>query len=429
MRYAVRNGRWRYVVRNGLACGKRSWIIGVSLIQQTERTVVQQFFLSLGNRLCRLDLAPDGAMREVDSLDMPCNIQYACADAARGLLYVICSNGGVASRGDTHWLMTVAVRDAAMRLVGESIALRYRPIHVALDRAGHQLLVAYNLPAAVTVHALDDAGRVSEFVAAAEGQDLVGWFPHQVLPMPGMDAMLLTCRGDDATADRPENPGSLRVLRVSRSQPRDATLVQVVAPRGGLGFGPRNCGFHPTAPWLYAVLERQNGLAWFRLRPDGIAPELRGTVTLLERPESLVRPQLGGALAMHPSGRFAYAVNRSHAVMPDGDQFVWAGAENSIAVFGLDIETGAPQLLQHAPLAGLHARCIDLAHGGHLLVAAIRQPSARRVGHGIESCPAGLSVFRVAADGRLSLQRHHPIDVAGHQIFWAGAMPDATSTG
>lgn len=410
--------------------------------------VTQQFFLSIGSMLCRHDLSADGGLRETGTLGMPCNIQYACADARRGLLYVLCSNGGVGSRGDTHWLLTVAVRETAMRVVGEPVALPYRPIHASIDPAGGRLLVAYNLPAAVSVHALDGESACAQAAVCMavgegeggeeEGKNVPGWFPHQILPMPGTDAMLLTCRGDDATAGHAENPGSLRVLRVRRvegAQPQRLTLVQVVAPRGGFGFGPRNCAFHPTAPWLYAVLERQNRLAWFRMRSEGIAPEPSGAVALLERPDAIVRPQLGGALALHPSGRFAYAVNRSHAVVRDGDALVWAGGENSIAVFALDADTGEPSLLQHARIDGLHARCIDFAHGGTLLVAAIRQSSMRRVegirgiaAARIERCPAGLSMFRVGPDGRLSLVRHHPIDVGDNQIFWAGTMPDTTST-
>lgn len=87
--------------------------------------------------------------------------------------------------------------------------------------------------------------------------------------MPDSDALLLTCRGDDASEHRAENPGSLRVLRVEERQLRS---IQVVAPANGLGFGPRNAVFHPAFPWLYVVLERQNALALFLREGARIAP-------------------------------------------------------------------------------------------------------------------------------------------------------------
>lgn len=381
---------------------------------------VQAFFAAIGRRLHRYALAADGAMRLVDTLDMPWPVQYACHHAQRGLLYVACSNGGVGHAGHAHGLAVVDAGGTALRLVGDVLALPHRPIHAALDLAGCRLLVAYNRPAALTVHALDADGQATGPWVAVAGTDLMGWFPHQVLPMPGSDTLLLTCRGDDATASEPEHPGSLRVLRLQHDGP---VVAQHVAPRHGIGFGPRNSGFHPTAPVLYTVLERQNRLSWFPVDQGRIGSEPAGSVDVLERPATIVRPQLGGALALHPSGRWAYVVNRSHAVVQHSGRTVCGGGENSVAVFGLDAATGAPQLLQHAALAGLHARCMVLTHGGSLLVAAIRQRSARRTDDGVVDCPAGFSVFSVADDGRLTLRQHHAVDVGEHQLFWAGCGP------
>lgn len=380
----------------------------------------EYFFAAVGDRLICYALDADGRMREIAALAMPCNVQYACLDPARALLYVACSNGGVGSRGDRHRLALVAV-DGAMRMLMDPIALPHRPIHAALDLAGHRLLIAYNLPAAVTVHALDGEGRVDRCIGHWEGADLVGWFPHQILPVPGSDEVLLTCRGDDATAEGAENPGSLRVLRIGQDQAR---LVQAVAPRGGFGFGPRNCAFHPTEPWMYAVLERQNAPAMFQVREGRIAAQPACTVGMLQHPERIHRPQLAGALELHPNGRFAYAVNRSHAVVPDGPHMVWTGGENSIVVFRLHARTGEPVRIQAAPLQGLHARCIAIAQGGRLLVAALRQASQRRTDAGVEDCPAGFSILRIGHDGCLAPLDHVAVPVGTGQLFWAGSGQD-----
>lgn len=375
------------------------------------------FFVAVGARLVRYELRADGRLRELDALLMPCNVQYACWDSLRSLLYVACSNGGVRSRGDVHCLMCVQV-DAMLQQRGSRMALRHRPIHVSLDRLGQRLLVAYNLPAAVSVHRLDPSGVPGD-VQFADAQPSVGWFPHQILPLPHGDGLLLTCRGDDATVEDAEHPGSLRLLRCDEKE--GFQVRQVVAPGGGFGFGPRNCAFHPIQPWLYAVLERQNALALFHLDAGRVAAEPSWIVGLLERPHDVRSPQLGGAIVLHPGGRFAYVVNRAHGVTSFAGREVDAGGENSIAVFSLDRSTGEPVLVQSTPLRGQHARCVALAHGGTLLLAAIRQDSAHRMDGDVIDRHAGVSVFRIAADGRLEAMAHHCVVVGRDQLFWAGS--------
>ncbi len=114
----------------------------------------ESFFAAVGSRLIRYALDADGRMREAGALAMPCDVQYACLDRPRALLYVVCSNGGVGRSGDLHRLARVAL-DGPMRLLETPAPLPYRPIHAALDPAGRRLLIAYNLPAALTVHPLD----------------------------------------------------------------------------------------------------------------------------------------------------------------------------------------------------------------------------------------------------------------------------------
>ena len=389
-----------------------------SLMSCTEPTGVEWFFAAVGDRLIRYALSAKGDLRTTDTLFMPLPVQYACLDSARGLQYVVCSNGGVGRMGDRHCLVRVAV-DRPLRALEAPVQLPHRPIHVSLSRGGRRLFIAYNLPAAFSVIDLDATGRVSGEVTALGGEALAGWFPHQILPIPGRDnAVLLTCRGDDATPERAENPGSLRVLCLDESQPR---VSQVVAPRGGYGFGPRNCGFHPRLPWLYAVLERQNALVQFDLQDGRIAGVPACTVGLLQRPELVSRPQLAGALELHPGGHVAYVVNRSHAVVLDGPHAVWGQGENSIVVLRLDPATGAPTPVQFMPLQGLHARCMAIVHGGRMLVAAIRQDSLRRTESGLQPCPAGFSIFRIRDDGQLTAIAHVPEAVGDAQIFWAGA--------
>lgn len=383
-------------------------------------TVPFYFFAAVAGVLTRYRLAFDGGWQALDAIELPLDTQYACFHPSCPWLYVLCSNGGVARAGDRHALVTLRLDGPCMEAVGVPVALPFRPIHAAFDARGGRLLVAYNRPAALTVHPLDDEGRPETMQEPVTDPAVVGHFPHQVLPMPHGQGMLLVCRGDDATPTQAENPGSLRVLDIDGTS---NACTQVIAPQGGLGFGPRNGVFGPSAAWLQVVLERQNVLATFGVEHGKIEAAPRFTQSLLQRPDASRKPQLAGAIELDTEGRFAYVVNRSHAATWDQGCKVDAGGENSIVVFSLDAETGRPQRLQTVPLAGLHARCISLSPDGLWLVAAIRESSVRlEVGRFVDQ-PAGLQCFRVQRDGQLVLSRHIPLDDSAGPVFWAGFAP------
>lgn len=379
-----------------------------------------RFYAAVGSRLTRYRLHADGQVESSGNVELHLDVQYACLDPEETTLYCVCSNGGVDRDGDRHFLTALSIGDGALREKGARVALPHRPIHIALDRAADRLLIAYNRPAALSIHPLGVGGMVRATLGPFEGEPLVGHFPHQVLPMPARHAVLLVCRGDDATATRAENPGSLRVLALGDGEAR---CLRSVAPNGGFGFGPRNCAIHPNGAWLYAVLERQNALAMFRLDEEAIEPGPSFALCLLQRPGRVLRPQLAGAVLLHPDGRCGYAINRSHAGHVADGRLVDAGGENSVVVFDIDPGTGAPSIRQVVALPGVHARCFCLVDDGRSLVVGMRQPSAVERGEsGVLERPAGFSVFRVERDGGIVLSHHHGMDVGSSQIFWVGAQ-------
>ncbi|UHL63164.1 lactonase family protein [Paralcaligenes sp. KSB-10] len=377
----------------------------------------ESFFGAIGSRLVQYQLSQAGNLSECTSVMLPLNVQYGCFDAGRALAYVVCSDGGVSSAGNRHQLVQLSFGRRRFLLMGEPIELPHRPIHVVLDDNRRRLAVAYNRPAALTVHGLNKEGLVQGSAVRIDDPGVVGHFPHQAIPMPGSDDLLLTCRGDNATAEYGENPGSLRVIGVEGDK---AFCAQIVAPNGGFGFGPRNCAFHPKAPWLYAVLERQNALSMFRTLDGAIGVQPAFTVGLLDNPLAIQDPQLAGAIVVHPDGRTIYVVNRSHAKPPAHGLPMSGGGENSIVVFSVDPSNGRPRLLQRVALQGMHARCAMISQAGNLLIAAVRQPSLRRKAGKVTECPAGFSIFRIVENGRLDPLGHHAVNVGGDQLFWAG---------
>jgi 6-phosphogluconolactonase (cycloisomerase 2 family) len=384
----------------------------------------QDLLACIGRRLIRY-YPHDAGFTEQESVEMPLSVQYACFHPDRAVVYVACSNGGVGTPGDRHCLAQVELGETGMTVLKAPIALPYRPLHASVDPRQNRLVLAYNRPAAVTVHDLDAPGFVQGRGFLVEGGDVVGYFPHQIIPMPGGQDFLLSCRGDDASTSNKENPGSLRVLRYDGLR---MACKQAVAPNGGLGFGPRNCAFHPHRDVLYAVLERQNRLAVFGYRDGVIEPQPRWTVNLLKNTDTARRPQLGGAIVIVPSGRFAYVVNRAHPVSDNPGMAAPCG-ENSIVVFELDDLTGEPRELQRVALHGLHARCIALSRDGAFLVAALRQAGRYLHDDGsVVECSAGFATFRVGDSGHLTFMHQDVVDVRHEQLFWADFAPFRNSS-
>ncbi len=195
-----------------------------------------------------------------------------------------------------------------------------------------------------------------------------------------------------------------------------------VAPGGGYGFGPRHLDFHPSQPWVYVSLERQNALDLFNLRDGALSPKPRFRKTTLAEP---VRPgvrQLVGTVHVHPNGRFVYVANRASDTVEFAGQRVFAGGENSLAVFAIDPASGEPNLIQHIDTHGIHPRCFHIDPSGRLLVVAHIMGLNLRDGDAVRAVPARLSVFRIGGDGKLEFARTYDVDVGKRSMWWMGII-------
>ena len=113
------------------------------------------------------------------SLMLPGFVQEAWASASGTFLYVAWSNGGssytnsgVEPRGDRHGITAFRIdAGGALRQHGPPASLRSRPIHITGDGPGRYLLVAYNDPSGVSVHAINADGSVGAEVAQASSID------------------------------------------------------------------------------------------------------------------------------------------------------------------------------------------------------------------------------------------------------------------
>jgi len=126
---------------------------------------------------------------------------------------------------------------------------------------------------------------------------------------------------------------------------------------------------------------------------------------------------------VHPNGRFVYLTNRADNAVPYEGQRVFGGGENNIVVFSINQATGEPTLIQHIDTRGIHVRTFALDPSGRMLVAASIMALPVREGAGVRTVPAGLSVFRVGADGRLDFARKYDVDTGKKTQFWSGIFP------
>lgn len=362
--------------------------------------------------------ASAGRLSTTGSTAFPANVQYAAPHNSGHTLYMATSDGGPGTaRGTVHHLHSLQVDAGTGELTPRCppVSLPARPIHVTVDPASRHVVVTFNHPSAVRVYAVapDESveGRVDEL-----GPEDLGTYPHQSRVTADGKHLVVACRGYDASEDRDEQPGSLQIVSY-----RDGRLGRrrVVAPGGGYGFGPRDVDFHHALPWLYAALERQNELAVFGWPADDILEnEPRWRVPTLAAPAR--GRQLAGPVHVHPRGHVAYVANRAPGTA--GARILYPGSDNTIAVYALDQETGEPRLLQHIDTEGAHARTFQIDPTGTLLVAAHVMAAPRGDDSACRAVPAGLSVFRIADDGRLTLLRRHELDPGAHLLFWIGMV-------
>jgi 6-phosphogluconolactonase len=378
-------------------------------------------YASIGPKLTLYDIDVGGAaLIKRGAVTLPANIQYVWPHPSRRTLYVVSSNGGPQVTGNTHRANALTIDQAtgALQLHGAAAALPSRPIHCSVDASGAYLLTAYNNPSNVTVHRLNADGTIGAPVAQNGTLDN-GIYAHQILATPSNDAVLLITRGNDAKADKPEDPGAIKTFGFDNGV---LSGLASIAPGTGLGFGPRHLDFHPTEPWVFVSIERQNKLyVYKRDAGTGLARAPLFVKDTLADPNPKVR-QAAGAIHVHPSGKFVYLTNRASDLVDLDGTKAFTGGENNVAVFAIDQASGEPTLIQNADGAAIELRTFGIEPSGRMLVAASIKPVPVRDAGGTRTVPAKLCVFHIGSDGKLELKRQYDVDTGAHQQFWSGMV-------
>ncbi|MFZ2007783.1 MAG: beta-propeller fold lactonase family protein [Stellaceae bacterium] len=373
-------------------------------------------YASVANELTHYDISvAEATLARRGAVRLPANVQYVWPHASQPFLYAATSDSasGMGPGGTNHHVSAVRVaRDSgALSLHGAPIPLPTRPIHMATDIPSEHVLVAFNNPSAIHIYRINADGTAGAEVAQPNPID-AGIFAHQVRATPDNKQVILVTRGHDPAGPKAEEPGALMLWDF-----KDGVLSnqQKVAPNGGYGFGPRHLDFHPTKPWVYVSLERENRLDLFTLEGGRLSERAAFRKNNLSQLGVPGARQAVGTVHVHPNGRFVYVANRASTAVDEGGRKVFAGGENTLAAYAIDPATGEPSIIQHIDTRGIHCRTFHIDPSGKLLVAAHIQGIALRNG---SEAPCCLSLFRIGDDGKLDFVRKYDVDVSGGRMQW-----------
>ena len=374
-------------------------------------------YAAVGEELIAFGLDVERAtLTRHSSVMLPGFVQEAWASPSTPLLYVAWSNGGasyagsgVDPLGDRHGITVFRIgADGALQEHGATALLRARPIHLTGDGPGRRVLVAYNDPSGVSVHAINSDGSLGGEVPQRPID--AGVYAHQVRVLPSNRAVVVVSRGNEPTASSREDPGALKVFRYDAGALSNGISI---APQNGLGFRARHLDFHPTRSWVFLTLESQNRLQVYRRTDEGLDPTPSFSVSTLSDGGANLQGQTTSTVHVHPSGRFVYVGNRGTPA---------AGRRNEIAVFRINESTGEPSLIQNVDTRGFTPRTFALDRSGRLLVVGNQSSVPVRDGDSTTMVPANLAVFRVGSDGRLDFVQRYDVAVGRKPLWWMGIV-------
>lgn len=380
-------------------------------------------YANVGADLTHYDVDVAGAaLIKRATVTLPAGVQYAWPHVSRRYLYVASSSSasGYGKAGTEHYVTAFRIDPASGALTphGAPIRLPTRPIHMSTDIPSENILVAFNNPSALHVYRINKDFTPGEEVTQPGPID-AGIYAHQVRVTPDNRLAILVTRGNEGTSSKAEDPGALKVFEY-----RNGVLTNEVsiAPNGGKEFGPRHLDFHPTRPWMYVSIETQNKMYMYRMEGGKINPEIAFRKETLADSKNIKSRQAASTVHVHPNGRFLYGANRADATIEVEGKKVFKGGENSIVVYSINQSTGEPTPIQHIETRAIHPRTFHIDPSGRMLVAQHNLPVNVRDGNAVRAVPAGLSVFRIGDDGKLTFVRKYDIDVGDKTMFWMGMV-------
>lgn len=234
------------------------------------------------------------------------------------------------------------------------------PAHISIDATGRWLLTAYYVAGKVTVHEIDDTGRLSAK-------------PHQESPTTEK-AHAIVLDPSQRWAFVPHTGGEAIYQFGWDAETGLLTPCHVPHRTTAAGTGPRHLVWRSQDNLAYVSNEQaSSATAWMLTSETGLEPV--NTVSTL--PLDFRQPNSTAEIKLHPSGRTLYVANRGH---------------DSLAVIGVSADGRDLAPISHVPTERT-PRSFDLDQSGRWLFVA-GESSGR------------LAVYKVVDEGRTLVLRH-----------------------
>lgn len=313
----------------------------------------EQMLVYIGNRtkgdddgiyIYRLDMA-SGRLSQVGKCGDVEGPSFLALHPTGRFLYSVCSlegEGGVAA-------LAIDESTGLLKLLNTRSSGGPGPCHVAVDRAGRNLLVANYQGGSVGCLPITGDGKLSEMSSfiqhegsGADERRQAGPHAHSINVDPdNRFAMAADLGTDDVFVYRLD-------ADIGMLAPNDPPSAEV-AP----GSGPRHFAFHPNGKLAYVINEMANTITAFRYDAQ------RGVLTTIETVGTLPKDFSGdnttAEVQVHPSGNFLYGSNRGH---------------DSIAVLAIDQSSGKLTPVEHESTQGQTPRNFGIDPTGTWLLAA-----------------------------------------------------------
>lgn len=221
--------------------------------------------------------------------------------------------------------------------------------HVNVDATGRVVIVANYGSGNVAVYPVQADGRLgpmSDFVqhtgSGPNPERQLGPHAHQAMLSPDNRFVFVNDLGTD------------KVIIYQLDAAQGAITPNSTAPFARLhaGAGPRHLDFHPSGKFVYVINELNATLTAFGY--DAAQGALTLLQTLSTLPPNSTAAKSCADVHVHPSGKFVYGSNRGH---------------DSIAIFGIDENTGLLTALGHEPTQGEQPRNFAIDPNGRFLLA------------------------------------------------------------
>jgi 6-phosphogluconolactonase len=306
---------------------------------------------SKGIYVSRFDVS-SGALSAPELAAEATNPSFLAVHPARDFLYAV---NEVSEYGGkpTGSVMAFAIDRSTGKLtaVNRESSVGAGPAHLVVDKSGENVLVANYGGGSVTVLPIRKDGGLKP--ASASIQHTGSSVNPERQKEPHAHSVNLD---PDNRLAYVADLGIDKIM-IYRFNARDGSLVPSDPPSTSVqaGAGPRHVAMHPRGRFAYAINELQCTVTAFSRDP------MQGGLTALQTISTLppgqpVLPAYSAAdVQVHPSGRFLYGSTRGY---------------DSIAVFAIDEKSGRLTPVQNVPAGGQTPRGFGIDPGGAYLLAA-----------------------------------------------------------